>query len=63
MKIHSGTIGVTDDASYLYRGNVYGGGCGTDKYYSDTSLETHNGNGDTYNPLAGIVYGNTGICR
>ena len=61
VKIHSGTIGVTDDASYLYRGNVYGGGCGTDKYYSDTSLETHNGNGDTYNPLAGIVYGNTTV--
>ena len=61
VKIHSGTIGVTDDASYLYRGNVYGGGCGTDKYYSNTSLENHDGNGDTYNPLAGIVYGNTTV--
>ena len=61
VTVHSGTIGVTDDASYLYRGNVYGGGCGTDKYFSNTSLETHNGNGDTYNPLAGIVYGNTTV--
>ena len=61
VTVHSGTIGVTDDASYLYRGNVYGGGCGTDKYWSNTSLETHNGNGDTYNPLAGIVYGNTTV--
>ena len=61
VTVHSGIIGVTDDASYLYRGNVYGGGCGTDKYFSNTSLETHNGNGDTYNPLAGIVYGNTTV--
>ena len=61
VAVHSGTIGVAADASYPYRGNVYGGGCGTDKYYSDTSLETHDGNGDTYNPLAGIVYGNTTV--
>ena len=40
-------------AEYPYRGNVYGGGCGTDMYDSDSD-----GNGDTYNPLAGIVQGN-----
>ena len=61
VKVHSGTIGVTDDASYLYRGNVYGGGCGTDKYYSNHAQETHDGNGQLYNPLAGIVYGNTTV--
>jgi len=67
VKIHSGKIGIDDvndpdgGAAYTYRGNVYGGGCGTDKYYSNTSLETHDGNGDTYNPLAGIVYGNTTV--
>jgi hypothetical protein len=67
VKIHSGKIGIDDvndpdgGAAYAYRGNVYGGGCGTDKYYSNTSLENHDGNGDTYNPLAGIVYGNTTV--
>ena len=45
------------DYNYPYRGNVYGGGCGTDKYYS-TGTESHDGNGDTYNPKAGIVQGN-----
>ena len=44
-------------AEYPYRGNVYGGGCGTDKYYS-TGTELHDGNGDTYNPKSGIVQGN-----
>ena len=44
-------------AEYPYRGNVYGGGCGTDKYYS-TGTELHDGNGDTYNSKAGIVRGN-----
>ena len=45
------------DYNYPYRGNVYGGGCGTDKYYS-TGTESHDGNGDTYNSKAGIVQGN-----
>ena len=45
------------DYNYPYRGNVYGGGCGTDKYYS-TGTELHDGNGDTYNSKAGIVQGN-----
>jgi hypothetical protein len=51
-------------AAYSYRGNVYGGGCGTDKYYSGTipSGHTYNdGEGDTYNSLAGIVYGTTTV--
>ena len=58
----------TDDityegAAYPYRGNVYGGGCGTDKYYQDLDGVTnpYDGNGDTYNPLAGIVYGTTTV--
>ena len=73
--LHSGTIGVTAasdatnitegsttyvGAQYPNRGNIYGGGCGTDKYYS-TGEEKHDGNGDTYNPLAGIVKGNATI--
>ena len=48
-------------AEYPYRGNVYGAGCGTDKYYSDHDLETHDGEGDYYNALAGIVYGTTTV--
>ena len=47
-------------AAYPYRGNVYGGGCGTDKYYS-TGTETHDGNGDKYNKTAGIVGGNATV--
>ena len=63
VSVHSGTIGVADDPSYPYRGNVYGGGCGTDKYYSNTEgvANPRDGNGDKYNPLAGIVYGNATI--
>ena len=37
--------------NYPYRGNVYGGGCGTDKYPG-----TNN-----YNPLAGIVRGTASV--
>ena len=43
-------------ADYPYRGNVYGGGCGTDKYDSD-----NDGKKDAYNPLAGIVRGNATV--
>ena len=43
-------------AAYPYRGNVYGGGCGTDKYDSNSD-----GIKDRYNPLAGIVQGTTTI--
>jgi hypothetical protein len=61
VDINKGKIGITDTsidggAAYAYRGNVYGGGCGTDKYDS-------NGDGikDKYNPLAGIVQGTTTV--
>ena len=40
-------------ATYPFRGNVYGGGCGTDTYKDGTE--------DKYNPLAGIVKGKTTI--
>ena len=70
VRINGGTIGITEGepigtytaggASYPYRGNVYGGGCGTDKYYSDPTGVTNprDGNGNMYNPIAGIVQGN-----
>ena len=66
VTIYSGTVGIPSGsgitvngknlkgAAYPYRGNVYGGGCGTDMYDSD-----HDGVEDAYNPMAGIVYGNT----
>ena len=58
VTINSGRVGITDinidgGAAYAYRGNVYGGGCGTDKYDS--------GSGDKYNPLSGIVNGETHV--
>ncbi len=69
VDVHGGTVGissgvkVTDDsgkeyegAAYPYRGNVYGGGCGTDMYDSDGDNTL-----DSYNPLAGIVQGNTTV--
>ena len=69
--IYSGTVGIPtgqeidnqSGASYPYRGNVYGAGCGTDKYYlNPTEVEDPtDGNGDEYNPLAGIVQGNTTV--
>ena len=76
VDIHGGIIGLMEaqeadpegyiGADYLYRGNVYGGGCGTDKYYSDPSLitGTHtatDGEGDKYNALSGCVLGNATI--
>ena len=67
--IHSGTVGISsgspitgssgktyNGAEYPYRGNVYGGGCGTDLYDSDDD-----GVLDAYNPLSGIVYGTTSV--
>lgn len=62
VTIHSGTIGITDSsidggARYSTRGNVYGGGCGTDTF--------DRGEGDNkktyYDFHAGIVMGNTQI--
>ena len=69
--IYSGTVGIPtgqeidnqSGASYPYRGNVYGAGCGTDKYYTDLTnvQDPTDGNGNAYNPLAGIVQGNTRV--
>lgn len=56
VNVHGGTIGISEDPNYAYRGNVYGGGCGTDMYDSDDD-----GTEDSYNPLAGIVYGNATV--
>ena len=50
----SGTVGNPEEF-YAYRGNVYGGGCGTDKYYENAENEKHDGKGTLYNPTAGIV--------
>lgn len=57
----------TDGASYPNRGNVYGGGCGTDVYYtSDTDgrvtvAEDGDGIYTWYNSLAGVVGGTTEV--
>ena len=49
--------------AFPYRGNVYGGGCGTDLYYTDPTgvANPYDGKGDAYNPLGGIVYGNASV--
>ena len=59
VTINSGRVGITDinidgGAAYAFRGNVYGGGCGTDKYDSNSDDTP-----DAYNPLSGIVNGTT----
>ena len=71
VTIHSGMVGIMDampsdpvgqeGSKYPYRGNIYGGGCGTDKYYADPAQETHDGHGTLYNPAAGIVRGNATV--
>ena len=71
VTVHSGMVGITDampsdpvgqeGSKYPYRGNIYGGGCGTDKYYADPAQETHDGHGTLYNPTAGIVRGNATV--
>ena len=73
VTVNKGTIGIASGvplvskgvtysgAAYPYRGNVYGGGCGTDKYYSNHAQENHSGEGDTYNYKSGIVYGNATV--
>ena len=81
VDIHNGTIGIDSGteitytengqsvtkggAAYPYRGNVYGGGCGTDTY----PVTVTEGEGEyavtktiqKYNPLAGIVLGNATV--
>lgn len=73
VAIHSGTVGITETmstdpvgqggAKYPNRGNVYGGGCGTDKYYEHPESEEnpHDGEGDFFNINAGLVRGNTTV--
>ena len=80
VTINYGTIGIYDNtdpgytvtsngteyagAAYPYRGNVYGGGCGTDMYYSGDIPAGHtynDGEGQLYNSLAGIVYRNATV--
>lgn len=64
VNVNSGTIGIaandydpdSPDPYFAYRGNVYGGGCGTDKFDTDGD-----GVGDTYNPMSGIVYGDAEV--
>ena len=60
VTMYSGTVGNPEEY-YAYRGNVYGGGCGTDKYYEDPANERHDGHGTLYNPKAGIVQGNATV--
>ncbi len=53
------TLQAELDATLAYLsfcGNVYGGGCGTDKY-----VDVNDGNKEKYNPRAGVVYGNTNV--
>ena len=51
-------IGEYSGAQYSFRGNVYGGGCGTDTYSVTENAGTENEVTHTYyNPLAGIVRG------
>ena len=70
VKIHSGTIGIESGEEvtyqgikysgprYLFRGNVYGGGCGTDTYEETDAQEITK---TYYNFNAGIVKGNTNV--
>ena len=67
VAIHSGMVGITDPAidggaAYAYRGNVYGAGCGTDKYWVDANSD---GNEDAnewhYNPKSGYVGGSASV--
>ncbi len=69
INVFGGTIGCTADEyaamtadekekKFPFRGNVYGAGCGTDRYIlnivgTDTTW--------AYNPLAGVVQGNTKV--
>ena len=70
LNINSGTIGIPtgepigdySGAAYPYRGNVYGGGCGTDTYWIDADEDGEVDEGEEhYNPLAGIVRGTTTV--
>ena len=71
VNVFGGTIGIAaddydpanPDPHFLYRGNVYGAGCGTDKYIVNIE-NPGTEQADTtwaYNPLAGMVQGNTKV--
>ena len=67
----NGISKTKEGSAYPYRGNVYGGGCGTDtyptkeKYDSDEDGDIDNNDAErdieAFNPLAGIVYGTTTV--
>ena len=67
--IHSGTVGIEDGwpinglsgAYYPTRGNVYGGGCGTDTYDVTTGTGDNAVTKTYFNRLSGIVQGNTSV--
>lgn len=67
--IHSGTVGIEDGwpinglsgAYYPTRGNVYGGGCGTDTYDKTTGTGNDAVIKTYFNRLSGIVQGNTSV--
>ena len=69
VEIHSGTIGIETDeaigglsgANYPSRGNVYGGGCGTDTYSITTDTDDGAVTKTYFNRSAGIVRGNSNI--
>ena len=62
VDVHSGTIGMTTDPTYGYRGNVYGAGCGTDTYKVTVDEGTVNEKTyEYYNPWAGCVWGNATV--
>ena len=73
VKVHSGTIGIESGEEityngikyvgprYLYRGNVYGGGCGTDTYEATVEENGQTKKKTYYNFNAGIVKGNANV--
>lgn len=73
VKVHSGTIGIVSGEEityngikyvgprYLFRGNVYGGGCGTDTYEATVEENGQTKKKTYYNFNAGIVKGNANV--
>ena len=61
VNIHAGTIGNSTEY-YAYRGNVYGGGCGTDTYTVIVNKgQANEYTYEAYNKWAGVVRGNTKV--
>ena len=48
-------------AAYPYRGNVYGGGCGTDTYGIDHDNDESTPNKIYFNSIAGVVWGDATV--